>query len=97
MEGAADLIKEILDREDIEGLLSVGAPPDEYAPEAQMLAQRLHGAERSGQDLQAWVAKEVQDVWQAAFGPFSRDDLAMREAAFDKVAAGIIQAFPQML
>ena len=49
----------MLSREDPEGLLAIGAPYDEYAPEAEDLAQRL----REGRPITGEVLVEVWERW----------------------------------
>lgn len=95
MESAIDVIKGILDREDIEGLLSLGAPEDEYAPEARVLSHRLQEWTGEGLDperQQTQVAEAIKEVWCGMFGPLSGDDLARREEAFNHAAAQIVAA-----
>lgn len=55
---------DVLSQRDPEELLAVGAPADEYAPEANDLAQRL----RDGQQITREV---VVEVWERWFGPDS--------------------------
>ncbi|MGH9402381.1 MAG: hypothetical protein ACRD2P_09775 [Terriglobia bacterium] len=100
MDEVVGIIREILNREDIEGLLSLGAPPDEYESEARLLTQSVQALVADGSDLstrQARLAGEIRETWRRMFGPFSESDLAQREAAFNRVAAQIVLALPQFL
>jgi hypothetical protein len=45
-----DLINEPLRHEDIEGLLAMGAPDDEYESEAEMIAAHIGEAEENAPD-----------------------------------------------
>ena len=45
-----DLTNKLLRQEDIEGLLSMGAPDNEYEPEAEMIVNRVEEAESNVPD-----------------------------------------------
>ena len=70
----------VLSRKDPEGLLSVGAPADEYEPEADDLARRL----RSGRGITGEV---LVDVWERWFGPDSGYVRRTSKPQIDKLAA----------
>lgn len=55
---------QIIRRHDPEGLMDLGAPPDEYAPEAEDFARLL----ASGASITPEVTR---DVWEGWFGPGS--------------------------
>lgn len=57
-------VRDILNRHDPEGLLELGAPEEEYDPEAEEIAGRLRG----GQPVTPHVLVEVWERW---FGPSS--------------------------
>lgn len=40
-EATSQIVRQVLSREDIKGLLSLGAPPDEYHREAELVVQTL--------------------------------------------------------
>jgi len=61
-------VRDILNRRDPEGLLELGAPEEEYDPEAEEIAGRLRGG---GQPLTPHVLVEVWERW---FGPSSSYD-----------------------
>jgi hypothetical protein len=66
-----DLMNELLRQEDIEGLLSTGAPDDEYGPEAVMIVNRVGEAESNAPTHK--VTREeieaiISAVWEEMFG-----------------------------
>jgi cell division ATPase FtsA len=84
-----DLTNELLRHEDIEGLLSMGAPDDEYEPEAKMIVDRAGEAESEAPSHR--ITKEeveaiVTAVWKEMFG-LSEDQLRQRREAFQSIAA----------
>ena len=82
------LIDELLRRHDIEGLINIGAPENEYNTEAKMIADRIGTAEWRVQPQKLSVAqiKEIiRDVWTEMFG-LDEEDLGKRENAFEQIA-----------
>jgi hypothetical protein len=78
-------LRELLNSEDIEGLLALGAPDDEYADEVRILASAL--SQIDGDDIpEDAVAEVVRRVWIRAFGPFTDADIERRSAAFRHLA-----------
>jgi hypothetical protein len=87
-------IKTLLDREDIENLLALGAPGDEYQSEAQMIHRavtKLHN-DRPQNFTTERVTDVIEAVWQEMFGPIEAEQLAAREPVFRKIAAEICAA-----
>lgn len=85
-------IQEILSQEDIEGLLALGAPRDEYEREAQLIYRAItdFGPTAHGGDTARDAVKSIlRAVWSERFGPFSEDDLARRDPAFERAATRI--------
>jgi hypothetical protein len=85
-------IKAALDSEDIEGLLAIGSPADEYNGEASLIEDgvaRLLGFGKAPLNV-AQVEQVVATVWDGEFGPFGEGDLDVRRAAFSSVARKII-------
>jgi hypothetical protein len=85
-------IREILNREDIEGFLALGAPSDEYEREVELIcrAVRASTCTWSPSPVPTEAVKEiVSRIWSARFGPFSDEDLAKRESALERVATKI--------
>jgi len=87
-----DLINELLRFEDIEGLLSMGAPDDEYESEAEMLADRIGEAEEKSPDhkiTREEVENIIATVWMETFG-LCDEDFRRRKKAFAAVAARLV-------
>jgi hypothetical protein len=82
-------IKAALDSEDVEGLLAMGSPPDEYDSEASLIEDRI--AKVAGDKLNVdRIADIVTEVWNSQFGPFDEEDLNKRRQAFSSVARRIL-------
>jgi hypothetical protein len=84
-----DLTNELLRHEDIEGLLSMGAPDDEYEPKAKMIVNRVGEAESNAPThkiTREEVEAIVSSVWKEMFG-LSEDQLLHRHRAFQSGAA----------
>ena len=82
------LIENLLRTHDIEGLLDIGAPEDEYNTEAKMIAERIGTAEWRihPQKLPVAQVKEIiRNVWAETFA-LDEEDLAKRERAFEEIA-----------
>lgn len=80
-------IELVLSEIDVEGLLAMGAPRDEYSVEARAiedLVSRSH-AEISEEELVAIISS----VWERYFGPFSTEELASRSRNFSRVAGAL--------
>jgi len=85
-------IQEVLNQEDIEGLLALGAPRDEYEGEAEHigLAIRKLVCDRPGAGAPIDAVKGIINAtWRERFGPFSEEDLTRREPALERVATRI--------
>jgi hypothetical protein len=81
-----------LDSQDVEGLLAIGCPPDEYGGEASFVENRVAILTRFGHAPleEAPVGAMVAEVWNEPFGPFRDQDLPRRRSAFNSVARRII-------
>ena len=84
-------IKKLLDREDVENLLAVGAPQDEYETEAQMIRDRVVDLQQrqSVAPSTQQITDLIRSVWIEMFGPFETDHLNAREPMFLKIATVI--------
>jgi hypothetical protein len=82
-------IQQVLNDEDIEGLLKAGAPTDEYETEAQMIAEAITQTHES-KLTEERLTSVVKVTWAEMFGPFSEDQLQQREAAFQRVARRVM-------
>lgn len=79
----------ILRTEDIEGLLALGAPEDEYSDEAaeiQAALEQLDDDKVTGDQISALV----MDVWDRSFGPFSGEDIQKRQAVLQEIVRRIL-------
>lgn len=82
-------VEEVLRSEDIEGLLELGAPLDEYADEARRIMSALADVEM--EDLtESTVTSAIQKTWMESFGPFSDADIQKRIPGFQQVARHIL-------
>ncbi len=82
-------IQQVLNDEDIEGLLRIGAPRDEYEPESQLIAQAI---EQTCELTEDHLTAVVENTWRERFGPFSEEQLRARHSAFRRVAQHILIA-----
>ncbi|HEY0760233.1 MAG TPA: hypothetical protein VGD59_13360 [Acidisarcina sp.] len=93
MEITQTTVQETLNTEDIEGLLELGAPGDEYSHEAEGITSAL--ADLPEKELtEEKLASVVRGVWIRSFGPFSDVDIEKRSPAFKQVAHKILTAHP---
>jgi hypothetical protein len=89
----ADL-RRIIEDEDIEELLAVGAPADEYEPEVIRIYGRLAGLSESEWAEDRLVAI-VSEVWDEEFGPFDDERRRHREVAYRRIAQRILEAYKE--
>ena len=85
-------IKTVLDSEDIEGLLGIGSPLDEYDGEASLIEDRIAKLTNFGKKPVSvqQVEEIVAEVWNHQFGPFDTEELEKRRQAFSSVANKIV-------
>ena len=84
MTNLQNTIREILNREDIEGLLELGAPADEYSTEAELISQAIENGQVEPQEEK--LNKLLREIWQKMFGPFSEGEIKKRQSALERVA-----------
>jgi hypothetical protein len=84
-------IDSILQEEDIEGLLNLGAPKDEYSHEAEEIRAALEGLSENEASFDQ-VAPIVMTIWERSFGPFSPDDLQKRAPVLRQVVQRILDS-----
>jgi len=84
-------IKAALDREDIEGLLQLGCPRDEYDGEASLIESGVAKATKFGKKKIGADAVEaiISEVWNSQFGPFDGEGIEKRRNGFTSVAQQI--------
>ncbi len=81
-------INEALQAEDVEGLITLGAPRDEYSSEAQQITAAL--AELSDSQLtEENIVAIIALVWTRSFG-LTDQDIGKRMHAFQQVAHRIL-------
>jgi hypothetical protein len=90
---AATTVLRILNEEDIEGLLAVGAPHDEYEAEARLIIDELDRRPSRELDLDD-VTTVVTNVCNQMFGPFDDEELGRRVPVYRRVAKRIVEAQP---
>ncbi len=81
-------IQRVLNAMDIESLLKLGAPDDEYKTEAEMIAAAVKQNEL--ELTEEHLITIVQNVWVKMFGPFSEEQIQMRYDVFRQVARNIL-------
>lgn len=87
-------IKRALDETDIEGLLQLGCPNDEYNGEASLIEDGICKATDFGK-LPLHVREAVKiiaQIWDQKFGPFDQAEKDKRRPHYEKVAAKIVEA-----
>jgi hypothetical protein len=84
-------IDAILQKEDVEGLLNLGAPKDEYSREAAEIHAALEAIDENDVTSDG-VAAVVMNVWERSFGPFSPDDLQKRSPVLQQVVQYILDS-----
>lgn len=84
------LIDDILQAEDIEGLLDLGSPRDEYLHEAELIHSGLQ-AFGPNHLTQPHLRALIADVWKRSFN-LSSEEIEKRLPAFERVARQIRQA-----
>ena len=89
---AREQIEEALRAQDVEGLLGLGAPRDEYAHEAARIAESV--CEPGSEPTEDQLAATIRDVCVASFGPFSVDQLAKRLPVYRHIARELSQPDP---
>ena len=82
MEITKKIVQQVLNDEDIEGLLELGAPEDEYCYEAEAISSRLRETEVN-EDAATEI---IRSVWSKAFGPFTE----LRSEAYRRTAQRIL-------
>ena len=83
-------IQKILNREDVEGLLALGAPENEYDPEAKLITNAIEAGEVQlrEEDLNMFL----QQVWGQKFGPYSPGEMQSRHEVLRRIAREICAA-----
>lgn len=80
-------LKNILCEEDIEGLIKLGAPADEYNSEANEIEAAMSSLGDNRSEEQ--VVQLLEHVWKGFFD-LSTEDIELRRDAFQRVARRIM-------
>ena len=80
-------VRMILNDEDVEGLIAIGAPSDEYQHEAEQIIQAIEQKQVALRETD--IAILLENVWRRAFGPLSDDQMSARRGAFLRIAGRI--------
>ena len=80
-------VKRIIDSADLEGLLSLGCPEDEYDPEIDRITARIIG--RPSLSAQA-IEDVIYDVWNEMFGPLIERRKSAYRKDFRSIAAALL-------
>lgn len=82
-------IEAILRFEDIEGLLALGAPSNEYYNEASEIQAALENLDVH-EATHDRVKILVMETWERAFGPFFEEEREKRKPVLERVVNGIL-------
>lgn len=77
--------KRLFAEQDVEGLIALGAPHDEYDSEATEVAQKLKDLKSAMKVDHEAVVKVLLDVWSASFD-LEGDELEQRREELTKLA-----------
>jgi hypothetical protein len=83
-------IDEILRSLDIEGLIELGAPTDEYISESKDIEMAIKLLRKEDSNEESLV-KIIQAIWMKNFGPFSDNDIELRMPEFRKLAYWLLK------
>ncbi len=79
----------MLFKADIEGLIALGAPDDEYDDEAILIADFINKINTQNRDFEV-IREGVLKIWQQSFD-LSDDDLRLRYQNIDDVVRMVVQ------
>ncbi len=83
-------IREVLRRADIEGLIAIGAPKDEYDSEAQLIRQGLSETSLNATRDEGAAVAIIRDVWKQEF-ELDDGELDRRNEAFASAAREMLE------
>ncbi len=89
MENLETIIDRLLREEDVEGFIAIGAPDNEYSPEAKEIYKGLLSL-NANEHTEIRIASLIAGVWEKYFD-LSSEDLQKRSAAFHRIAQGLLQ------
>jgi hypothetical protein len=82
------IIDQALQKEDVEGLIEMGAPGDEYVSEAQEIAEAV-ASMSAGQLTAQNIVAVISLVWAKSFNR-SAEEIKERLPAFHRIAQDIL-------
>ena len=82
------IVHAVLKTEDIEGLLKLGAPGDEYSSEARHISDAVNHLATA--PIEEELVGIFREVWVRSFGPFSEEQLDRRSSAFRHASREIL-------
>jgi hypothetical protein len=88
------IIEDALRAEDVEGLLELGAPKDEYSHEARRISLELDSSV-PGRGSEEQILVIIANVWGNSFD-LSEEDLDKRHTALRRVAGRILACCPDL-
>lgn len=83
-------IEQALQAEDVEGLIALGAPADEYAMEAEKIANILQSLTKDELNEKN-IAAVIASVWAEMFNR-SAEELLQRAHAFQRIATQLYKS-----
>jgi hypothetical protein len=81
-------INKILQELDIEGLLELGAPEDEYEDEAKQIANEIAAIKKLNETI---LVEKIIELWSENFGPFDENDIQNRMREFERLSEEILK------
>jgi hypothetical protein len=90
MTNSLDLVQSILNHEDVEGFLTLGAPEDEYSSEARMIWEAIERGQARPREEE--LNELLRRMWQETFGPFSDEEIEKRYPALRRIAKRLAEA-----
>ncbi len=85
------IIADVLRSVDLESLIELGAPKDEYEPEARSIMEGVARLEEKGLSEER-LAALIRTEWTSWFGPFSDDEIHVRIPRLRQIAHQIMTA-----
>ena len=84
-------ISELFRLHDIDGLISSGAPEDEYEPEVERIVTAIENLPREQASVAA-IADIIEQVWRQMFGG-PEEQMRRRRFEFDEIAEQVMRFF----
>jgi hypothetical protein len=85
-------IDELFRMYDVEGLISSGAPDDEYEPEVERIFAALEALPRERATTTTLI-EMFEEVWKQMFSVTEEEEMAKRRPDFEQIAEKVMQYF----